>query len=140
MYKRQPKKISPKEILFGCTGTIGEKFPLEKIKFSLKELVEKIKYTQNKLIWMKAAMGIITTDLKPKVSMAETNIGPSKIKIYGIAKGSGESAKGSAGSISTSQLEEIAKTKLPDLNCSSIESAMKVIEGTAKNMGVSIKD
>ena len=84
-----PKKISPKEILFGCTGTIGEKFPLEKIKFSLKELVEKIKYTQNKLIWMKAAMGIITTDLKPKVSMAETNIGPSKIKIYGIAKGSG---------------------------------------------------
>mgnify|MGYP003303687583 FL=1 len=84
-----PKKISPKEILFGCTGTIGEKFPLEKIKFSLKELVEKIKYTQNKLIWMKAAMGIITTDLKPKVSMAETNIGSSKIKIYGIAKGSG---------------------------------------------------
>ena len=36
--------------------------------------------------------------------------------------------------------KEIAKTKLPDLNCSSIESAMKVIEGTAKNMGVSIKD
>ena len=61
-------------------------------------------------------------------------------KAAGIAKGSGESAKGTAGSISKSQLEEIAKTKLPDLNCSSIESAMKVIEGTAKNMGVSIKD
>ena len=58
----------------------------------------------------------------------------------GIAKGSGESAKGAVGSISKNQLEEIAKTKLPDLNCSSIESAMKVIEGTAKNMGVSIKD
>jgi len=61
-------------------------------------------------------------------------------KAAGITKGTGESAKGTAGSISKSQLEEIAKTKLPDLNCSSIESAMKVIEGTAKKMGVSIKD
>ncbi len=84
-----PKKISSKELLFGCTGTIGEKFPLEKIKDSLSELVQKIKYTQNKLIWMKAAMGIITTDLKPKLAMAETKIGSSKIKVYGIAKGSG---------------------------------------------------
>ena len=84
-----PKKISSKEILFGCTGTIGEKFPFDKIKISLPELVKKIKYTQNKLIWVKAAMGIITTDLKPKLAMAETIIGSSKIKIYGIAKGSG---------------------------------------------------
>ncbi len=84
-----PKQIFSKEILFGCTGTIGEQFPLEKIKVSLTELVKKIKYTQNKLIWIKAAMGIITTDLKPKLAMAETNIGSSKIKIYGIAKGSG---------------------------------------------------
>ena len=84
-----PKIISSKEILFGCTGTIGEKFPLEKIKISLPKLVDNIKYTQNKLIWMKAAMGIITTDLKPKLSMAETKIGSSTIKIYGIAKGSG---------------------------------------------------
>tara|TARA_Y100001936_G_scaffold206924_1_gene211588 strand:- start:202 stop:1503 length:1302 start_codon:yes stop_codon:yes gene_type:complete len=84
-----PKTISSKEILFGCTGTIGEKFPYEKIKVSLPELIKKIKYTQNKLIWMKAAMGIITTDLKPKVAMTETKIGSYKIKIYGIAKGSG---------------------------------------------------
>ena len=61
-------------------------------------------------------------------------------KAAGIPKGSGESAKGKAGSISRAQLEEIAKTKLPDLNCSSIESAMKVIEGTARNMGVSVND
>ena len=58
----------------------------------------------------------------------------------GIAKGAGESAKGSVGSITRAQLEEIAKTKLPDLNCTSVESAMKVIEGTARNMGVSISD
>tara|TARA_Y100001968_G_scaffold237088_1_gene220419 strand:- start:4152 stop:4676 length:525 start_codon:yes stop_codon:yes gene_type:complete len=61
-------------------------------------------------------------------------------KAAGISKGSGESAKGQAGNISRAQLEEIAKTKLPDLNCSSIDSAMKVIEGTARNMGISISD
>ena len=61
-------------------------------------------------------------------------------KAAGIAKGSGESAKGQAGSISRAQLEEIAKTKLPDLNCNNVESAMKVIEGTARNMGVSVSD
>ena len=57
------------EILFGCTGTIGEIFPEEKISHKLHELVDKIKYTQNKYIWMKAAMGIMTTDLKPKLAM-----------------------------------------------------------------------
>ena len=46
-----PKKIKPKEILFGCTGTIGEIFPEEKISNKLNELVDKIKYTQNKYIW-----------------------------------------------------------------------------------------
>ena len=61
-------------------------------------------------------------------------------KAAGIEKGSGESAHGKVGSLSRSQLEEIAKTKLPDLNCTSIESAMRIIEGTARNMGVSISD
>ena len=61
-------------------------------------------------------------------------------KAAGIPKGAGESAKGQAGTISRAQLEEIAKTKLPDLNCTSIESAMRVIEGTARNMGVAISD
>jgi len=84
-----PKKISPSEILFGCTGTIGEKFPTQKIKESIPDLIDKIKYTQNKLIWMKAALGIITTDLKPKLAMEECEIGNKIVKIYGIAKGSG---------------------------------------------------
>ena len=84
-----PKKIQSNEILFGCTGTIGEKYPTEKIIKSIPNLINKIKYTQNKLIWMKAAMGIITTDTKPKLSMEECEIGNKKIKIYGVAKGSG---------------------------------------------------
>ena len=84
-----PKSISTNEILFGCTGTIGEKYPTEKIKKSIPSLIDKIKYTQNKQIWMKAALGIMTTDLKPKLAMEECKIGNKKVKIYGIAKGSG---------------------------------------------------
>jgi len=84
-----PKKVLPNEILFGCTGTIGEKYPTEKIKNKIPELIKEIKYTQNKFIWMKAALGITTTDLKPKLAMEECEIGNKKIKIYGIAKGSG---------------------------------------------------
>ena len=84
-----PKRISTNEIMFGCTGTIGETFPLQKIKSSINNLVEKIKYTQNKYLWIKAAMSILTTDLKPKLAMEECKIGKTKIKIYGIAKGSG---------------------------------------------------
>ena len=87
--EEKPEKIESNEILFACTGTIGEIFPTEKIKNSIPELIKKIKYTQNKYIWMKAAMGILTTDLKPKVAMEECYIGNKLVKIYGIAKGSG---------------------------------------------------
>ena len=85
----QPKKIRPKEIIFGCTGTIGETFPEEKIKSKIANLIDRIKYTQNKYIWMKAALGILTTDTQPKMAMEDCVIGNSKIKIFGLAKGSG---------------------------------------------------
>jgi len=84
-----PKIIKASEILFGCTGTIGELFPYEKIAKQIPNLISKIKYTQNKFIWMKAALGIMTTDTKPKLAMEECKIGNEKVKIYGIAKGSG---------------------------------------------------
>ena len=87
--EEKPEKIKPTDILFACTGTIGETFPTEKIKFSIPDLINKIKHAQNKYIWMKAAMGILTTDLKPKIAMEECKIGNKLIKIYGIAKGSG---------------------------------------------------
>ncbi len=85
----KPSKVYPDEILFASTGTIGEKFPTEKIKSKIKSLVENIKYNLNKYIWLKAAMGILTTDTKPKMAMEECKIGSSDIKIYGVAKGSG---------------------------------------------------
>ena len=84
-----PDKINSHQIIFGCTGTIGESFPFEVIKKSIPNLIEQIKYTQNKYIWTKAALGIMTTDTKPKLAMEECKIGNTKVKIYGIAKGSG---------------------------------------------------
>ena len=84
-----PKKITSKDIMFGCTGTIGERYPYEKIFHQIPNLISKIKYTQNKFIWMKAALAIMTTDTKPKLAMEECTIGNKEIKIYGIAKGSG---------------------------------------------------
>tara|TARA_B100000700_G_scaffold288172_1_gene344409 strand:+ start:89 stop:1390 length:1302 start_codon:yes stop_codon:yes gene_type:complete len=87
--EEKPEKIDSNDILFACTGTIGEIFPADKIKKSIPDLINKIRYTQNKYIWMKAAMGILTTDLKPKLAMEECYIGNKIVKIYGIAKGSG---------------------------------------------------
>ena len=87
--EEKPEKIKAKDIMFGCTGTIGEVFPTEKIKNSISDIVEKIKYNQNKYIWTKAALGIMTTDLVPKLAMEECKIGNTSIKIYGVAKGSG---------------------------------------------------
>ena len=87
--EEKPITIKPNQILFGCTGTIGEKYPTEKIKKSIPDLIEGIKYTQSKYIWMKAALGIMTTDLVPKLAMEECKIGNVDVRIYGIAKGSG---------------------------------------------------
>ena len=84
-----PKIIKPKEIIFGCTGTIGEIFPEDKIKNKIPLLVKNIRYTQNKYIWMKAALAIMTTDTQPKMTMENCKIAGSSVKIFGIAKGSG---------------------------------------------------
>lgn len=61
-------------------------------------------------------------------------------KAAGIDRGSGEPNRKKVGSLTRSQLREIAQTKLPDLNANDIDAAMKIVEGTARNMGVTIKD
>ena len=60
-------------------------------------------------------------------------------KAAGIDKGSGEPNRKKVGKITKDQIKEIAKIKMPDLNTDDIEKAMKIIEGTAKNMGIEIK-
>ena len=57
-----------------------------------------------------------------------------------VQKASGVPNKNKVGSITKAQVKEIAETKMPDLNAASIESAMSMIEGTARSMGITIKD
>ena len=56
-----------------------------------------------------------------------------------VEKGSGKPNREKSGSVSMAQIEEIAKLKLPDLNTTSLESAIRTIEGTAKSLGLEIK-
>jgi large subunit ribosomal protein L11 len=60
-------------------------------------------------------------------------------KALGIPKGSGEPNKKKVGKITQAQLKEIAEKKLPDLNTKDINQAIKIVSGTAKNMGVNIE-
>ena len=57
-----------------------------------------------------------------------------------VEKGSGDALKNKIGSVTKAQIRQIAETKMPDLNANSIEQAMKIIEGTARSMGVEIKE
>jgi large subunit ribosomal protein L11 len=56
-----------------------------------------------------------------------------------VEKGSGVPNKEKVGSVTKEQLREIAKVKMPDLNANDLEAAMRIIEGTARNMGITVK-
>jgi large subunit ribosomal protein L11 len=59
-------------------------------------------------------------------------------KAAGIIKGSGEPNRNKVGKVTEKQVEEIAKTKLPDLNANSVEAAIRIVKGTARSMGLEI--
>ncbi len=61
-------------------------------------------------------------------------------KAAGIEKASGEPPKEKVGTVTRAQIKEIAETKMPDLNANDVEAAMKIIEGTARSMGIEISD
>jgi len=60
-------------------------------------------------------------------------------KAAGIEKGSGEPNKSKVGKISRAKVREIAQMKMPDLNANDVEAGMKIIEGTARNMGIMVE-
>jgi len=60
-------------------------------------------------------------------------------KVAGVDKGSGETPNKKVGKITKKQVEEIARAKMEDLNAGSLEQAMKIIEGTARSMGVEVR-
>ncbi len=140
--EENPKKIKSKEIIFGCTGTIGETFPEEKIKSKLNDLIKQLKYTQNKYIWMKAALGIMTTDTQPKMAMEECLIGNSEVKIFGVAKGSGMIQPNMATTLAyiftDAQLSNDTLKKLLKKNLTSTFNAITCDSDTSTNDMISI--
>ncbi len=95
----------------------------------------------------KAAQGVITpveiTVYKDKSFNFILKSPPAAVLLKqaaGIAKGSGIPNMEKVGSVTREQIAEVAKTKLVDLNTANIEQAMKVIEGTARSMGIEVKD
>lgn len=73
---------------------------------------------------------LFVTKLPPVAAMIK--------KTLNIAKGSGKAGKEPVGTLTKDQVRQIATDKLPDLNCTDVEAAMKVVEGTARSMGVQI--
>ena len=61
-------------------------------------------------------------------------------KAAGVEKGSGEPNKTKVATVTRAQVQEIAETKMPDLNAANVESAMRMIEGTARSMGFTVTD
>lgn len=61
-------------------------------------------------------------------------------KAAGLEKASGEPNKNKVGKVTRAQVKEIAETKMPDLNANTVEAAMRIVEGTARSMGIEVAD
>ena len=81
--------IKIKDLIFASTGVIGEKFPKDEINNRIDDLVSKLRDDQNKLIWIKTASAIMTTDTRPKLAYEEFTFNNKIIRIAAVAKGSG---------------------------------------------------
>ena len=60
-------------------------------------------------------------------------------KAAGVEKGSGEAGRATAGSVTAAQVKEIAQLKMRDLNANDVEAAVKIVEGTARSMGLKVE-
>jgi large subunit ribosomal protein L11 len=84
---------------------------------------------------------VIITVYKDKSFVFELKTPPASYllkKAAGIAKGSGAPNKEKVGQVTRKQIDDIARVKLPDLNASDLEAARRIIEGTARNMGLEV--
>jgi len=84
---------------------------------------------------------VVITVYKDKSFVFELKTPPASYllkKAAGIAKGSGAPNKEKVGKVTKRQIEDIARAKLPDLNATDLEAAKKIIEGTARNMGLEV--
>jgi len=84
---------------------------------------------------------VVITVFKDKSFVFELKTPPASYllkKAAGIAKGSGAPNKEKVGKVTRKQIEDIARVKLPDLNADDLEAAKRIIEGTARNMGLEV--
>jgi large subunit ribosomal protein L11 len=108
---------------------------------NIKEFCEKFnQLTKNQLGFTIPVEITVFEDKSYEMKLKQPPVSELLKKAAGIEKGSGEPKKKIVGKITRDQLREIAKRKLADLNTADIEKAMKIIEGTAKNMGIEIID
>ncbi|MDA1191489.1 MAG: 50S ribosomal protein L11 [Candidatus Poribacteria bacterium] len=87
-------------------------------------------------------VGVVVTVYADRSFSMEIKSPPAPIllkKAAGIDKGSGEPNKNKVGKVSRAQIQQIAETKLSDLNAASLEAAMRIIEGTARSMGITVE-
>jgi large subunit ribosomal protein L11 len=79
------------------------------------------------------------TDRSYTFEVKSSPVGSLLKKAANIEKGSGEPNRNKVGSVTESQIKEIAQIKLPDLNTTSIEAAMRIVAGTARSMGLTVE-
>ncbi len=85
---------------------------------------------------------VVLTVYQDRSSTFVTKTPPASIllkRAAGLAKGSGTPNREKVGKVTRGQVEEIAKTKMPDLNANSLESAVKIILGSARSMGIEVE-
>lgn len=86
---------------------------------------------------------VVITVFEDRSFTFETKTPPAAVLLRvaaGIEKGSGEPNKKKVASVSRAKVREIAETKMPDLNAANVESAMRMVEGTARSIGITITD
>ncbi|MCG8548692.1 MAG: 50S ribosomal protein L11 [Alphaproteobacteria bacterium] len=84
---------------------------------------------------------VVITAFADRTFSFETKTPPASYflrKAAGLEKGSGEPGREVAGSVTRAQVKEIAEAKMPDLNANDVEAAMKIIEGSARSMGLEV--
>jgi len=95
--------------------------------------------TKNQIGWKIPVEIIVYEDKSYELKLKQSPASELLKKAAGIEKGSGEPNQKKVGKISKEQLRKIAEQKMSDLNCETIEAAIKIIEGTAKQMGITIE-
>ena len=86
---------------------------------------------------------VVITVYEDRSFTFETKTPPAAVllkKAAGIESGSGEPNKKKVATVKRAKVREIAETKMPDLNAANVESAMRMVEGTARSMGIVIED